>query len=238
MRSELEFLQKHSLTSVLQQELEALILSGEFAPGERLNENALAVRFSVSRGPVREVCRALAEKGLLELIPNRGVFMRRIDEAQAAELYDVRAGLFATAARLLAARVTAQELAYLEDLLEGMEAALTQRSLDDYYPMNLEFHDCILRFAGNDRLHRAYAELIKELHMFRERALVQGGGLTVSNSEHRGIVAALKAGDAPRAMEMAFAHVQSGKSRMVLHHDKPAQGDGGAESRTAPVKEP
>ncbi|HEY4192096.1 MAG TPA: GntR family transcriptional regulator, partial [Mesorhizobium sp.] len=90
MRSELEFLQKHSLTSVLQRELETLILSGEFSPGERLNENALAARFSVSRGPVREVCRALAEKGLLELIPNRGVFMRRIDEAEAAELYDLR----------------------------------------------------------------------------------------------------------------------------------------------------
>jgi hypothetical protein len=39
-------------------------------------------------------------------------------------------------------------------------------------------------------------------------------------------------------MEMAFAHVQSGKSRMVLHHDKPVQGAGDAESRTAPVKEP
>lgn len=216
MRSELEFLQKHSLTSVLQRELETLILSGEFAPGERLNENALAVRFSVSRGPVREVCRALAEKGLLELIPNRGVFMRRIDEAQAAELYDVRAGLFAAAARLLATRVTARQLVYLEELLEGMEGAIARHSLDDYYPLNLEFHDCVLRFTGNDRLHKAYTELIKELHMFRERALVQGGGLTVSNAEHRAIVAALKAGDAAAAMEMAFNHVQSGKSRMVL----------------------
>jgi DNA-binding GntR family transcriptional regulator len=227
MRSELEFLQKHSLTSVLQQELEALILSGEFGPGERLNENALAGRFSVSRGPVREVCRALAEKGLLELIPNRGVFMRRIDETQAAELYDVRAGLFASAARLLAGKATEQQLASLEDLLDGLDAAIARQSLDDYYPLNLEFHDSILRFAGNSRLHKAYAELIKELHMFRERALVQGGGLIVSNVEHRRIVEALKTGDAPGAMETAFSHVQSGKSRMALHQSGRAPGAAG-----------
>jgi DNA-binding GntR family transcriptional regulator len=222
MRAELEFLQNHSLTSVLQRELETLVLSGEFQPGERLNENSLAVRFSVSRGPVREVCRALAEKGLLELVPNRGVFMRRIDEAQASELYDVRAGLFAAANRILATKVTKQQISTLESLLERMEAAVTSQSLDDYYPLNLEFHDSILRFAGNGRLHKAYAELIKELHLFRERALLQGGGLAVSNLEHRRIVAALKAGDAAGAMEAAFVHVQSGKSRMILPHEPPA----------------
>ncbi len=175
MRSQLEFLQNHSLTSVLQRELEALVLSGEFQPGERLNENSLAARFSVSRGPVREVCRALAEKGLLEHVPNRGVFMRRMDERQAAELYDVRAGLFAAANRVLALSATREQISTLEGLLERMEAAVATNSLDDYYPLNLEFHDSILRFAGNSRLHRAYAELIKELHLFRERALLQGG---------------------------------------------------------------
>ena len=216
MRAELEFLQNHSLTSVLRRELETLILSGEFAPGERLNENSLAIRFSVSRGPIREVCRALAEKGLLELVPNRGVFMRRIGEEQAAELYDVRAGLFASAARLLATKVTPEQISQLQSLLDRMEEAVLANSLDNYYPLNLEFHDSILRFAGNSRLHKAYSELVKELHLFRERALLQGGGLTVSNIEHRRIVAALGAGDATAAMDAAFAHVLSGKSRMTL----------------------
>jgi DNA-binding GntR family transcriptional regulator len=216
MRAELEFLQNHSLTSVLRRELETLILSGEFAPGERLNENSLAIRFSVSRGPIREVCRALAEKGLLELVPNRGVFMRRIGEEQAAELYDVRAGLFASAARLLATKVTREQISELESLLDRMEEAAIAHSLDDYYPINLAFHDSILRFAGNSRLHKAYSELVKELHLFRERALLQGGGLIVSNAEHRGIVAALREGDAAAAVEAAFLHVLSGKGRMTL----------------------
>ncbi|MBB3456305.1 DNA-binding GntR family transcriptional regulator [Rhizobium sp. BK313] len=217
MTNELEFLKAHSLSSLVRRELEKLILSGEFAPGERLNEYVLAARFSVSRGPVREACRALAEKGLLDLVPNRGVFMRKIDEGHAAALYDVRAGLFASAVRLLASRITPEQLSALEDLLRRMDDAADRQSLDEYYPLNLEFHDSLMRFAGNSRLHSLYGELIKELHLFRERALLHDGGLAVSNAEHRRIVDALRARDAAAATEEAFNHVLSGKARMAIH---------------------
>jgi DNA-binding GntR family transcriptional regulator len=216
MNTELEFLKKHSLSSLVRRELEKLILSGEFAPGERLNEYALAARFSVSRGPVREACRALAEKGLLELIPNRGVFMRTIDEDNAAALYDVRAGIFASAVRLLATKITSEQLAALDDLLQRMDKAAETESLDEYYPLNLEFHDSLMRFAGNARLHSLYGELIRELHLFRERALLHDGGLAVSNAEHGRIVAALRARDPAAATEEAFNHVLSGKVRMAI----------------------
>jgi DNA-binding GntR family transcriptional regulator len=221
MSTELEFLKKHSLSSLVRRELEKLILDGEFAPGERLNEYALATRFSVSRGPIREACRALAEKGLLELIPNRGVFMRKIDEDGAASLYDVRAGLFAAAVRLLATKITAEELAVLDDLLKRMDDAAASQSLDEYYPLNLEFHDSLMRFAGNSRLQSLYGELIRELHLFRERALLHDGGLQVSNAEHSRIVEALRTHDAAAATEEAFNHVLSGKVRMAIHDTHP-----------------
>ena len=138
------------------------------------------------------------------------------DEAQAAELYDVRAGLFAAAIRILATKITPDQLWALEELLTLMDAAVAKQSLDDYDPLNLKFHESLMRFAGNSRLRSMYAELIKELHLFRERALLHGGGLAVSNSEHRKIVEALRAGDATAAMEEAFNHVLSGKARMAM----------------------
>ncbi len=223
MNTELEFLKKHSLSSLVRRELEKLILSGEFAPGERLNEYALAARFSVSRGPIREACRALAEKGLLDLVPNRGVFMRKIDEGNAAALYDVRAGIFASAVRLLASRITPEQLTALDELLRKMDEAAATQSLDDYYPLNLEFHDSLMRFAGNSRLHTLYGELIRELHLFRERALLHDGGLAVSNAEHRRIVDALRARDAAAATEEAFNHVLSGKARMAMADPHPPE---------------
>ena len=213
MATELDILKSQSLTSLLRAELERMILDGSFAAGERINENALAVRFGVSRGPVREACRALAELGFVELIPNRGVFIRRIGQREAEQLYDIRAGLTGLAARLLAASATPSQCDELESLLEQMDAAAM--SLDDYYPLNLQFHDRMVEFTGNVRLIAAYRQLVKELHLFRARGLVQGGGLAVSNAEHREMVAAIRTGDPQRAFETGYRHVECGKTRMV-----------------------
>ena len=54
-------LKTHSLTSVVQHEIEQMILSGDLSAGQQLNENALAKKLSVSRGAIRQACRALAE---------------------------------------------------------------------------------------------------------------------------------------------------------------------------------
>ena len=213
MATELEILKSQSLTSLLKAEIERMILDGSFAAGERVNENALALRFGVSRGPVREACRALAELGFVEQIPNRGVFIRRIARQEAEQLYDVRAGLTGLAARLLAKNATPSQIAALESLLDQMEAAAT--SLDDYYPLNLQFHDLMVEFTGNERLIAAYRQLVKELHLFRARGLVQGGGLAVSNAEHCEMVAAIRARDPAQAFEVAYRHVEFGKARMI-----------------------
>jgi DNA-binding GntR family transcriptional regulator len=209
---ELELLKSQSLTSLLQAEIERLILAGEFAAGERINENALSSRFGTSRGPVREAFRALAELGLVDLIPNRGVFIRKIEPREAEQLYDVRAGLFGLAARLLARTITDRQLQTLDGLLARMDAAA--QSLDEYYPLNLKFHELIVEFTGNQRLIEDYRQLVKELHLFRARGLVQGGGLAVSNAEHRAIVEALRVRDEKAAFEAAYGHVQEGKDRM------------------------
>ena len=69
----LQFLQANSLPSAVQAEIEQMILGGELAPGQRINEAALATRFGTSRGPVREALRDLSPAGLVRILPQRGV---------------------------------------------------------------------------------------------------------------------------------------------------------------------
>jgi DNA-binding GntR family transcriptional regulator len=154
----------------------------------------------------------------LELIPNRGVFVRNVSEEEASDVYEVRGALFGLAARLAAIRISANDLKALDDLLDVMDGLAEKESLDDYYPVNLKFHQLILNASGNKRLLSDYAALIKELHLFRARGLLHGGGLHRSNLEHREIVAALHAHDPDLAFRAAFQHVQNGKERM-LHAD-------------------
>jgi DNA-binding GntR family transcriptional regulator len=105
------------LSKVLCDQLETMILSGQMKPGERLNEQQLAQRFGVSRGPIREAVRALEGAGYVEAVTNKGVFVRQVTMAEVRELYDVRAALFGLAGRLLAERAGDAIIARLEGML-------------------------------------------------------------------------------------------------------------------------
>ncbi len=204
-----------SLTARVQGALERMIVGGELKSGERINEKLLSARFGVSRGPIREACRALTQAGLLTAVPNRGMFVRELALKEVLELYDVRAALDDLAGRTLATRITRAQLEPLEHLVAEMDAAAAQRDLDRYYPLNFRFHDQLVRLAGNQRLILHYGTLVKELHVFRRRGLLEEGSMRVSNEEHRRVVAALRQGDPVRAGSFMRGHVLAAKQRLI-----------------------
>src|SRR5260221_5217526 len=82
-----------TLSSLVAEELERMIIRGELQAGDRINESAMAEMLSISRGPIREACRSLEKSNLVRVVMNRGVFVREMNVAQAAEIYDLRAHL-------------------------------------------------------------------------------------------------------------------------------------------------
>lgn len=203
------------MSSVLQDEIEQRILTGALQPGERVNENALAAELGVSRGPIREACRGLVESGLLTVIVNRGVFVREVSRKDAIDVYNVRASLMRLAGETLAKRISADQLEVLRDLVERMDAAEAANDFDSFYALNRDFHTRIVDYAENDRLRSISDGLVKELHLYRHRSILQGGGLRVSNREHKQILAALEAGDPARAGAALEDHIKAGKQRFL-----------------------
>ena len=209
----LSVLKTTSLTGVVENELERLILTGEMAPGERLNENRLANRFGTSRGPLREAMRSLQAKGLVFFIRNRGVFVSQISSTEALEIYDVRAAIFGLAGRLLSDLVTDAMLETLDDFVDRMDSAAEAQDFDRYYPINLAFHDYLISMTNNQTLAREYRSFVNKLHLCRTRGLVQAGALAVSNREHREMIDAVASGNRERAHEAFFRHVERSKQR-------------------------
>ncbi|MFM7181750.1 MAG: GntR family transcriptional regulator, partial [Verrucomicrobiales bacterium] len=131
-------------TSVVRDRIEAMILRGELAAGERLNEIALAAKLDVSRGPIREATRQLAEAGLLTVVHNRGAFVRQIKLEEVLHVYDVRAGLAHVSGKLAALRATRTQVAELRPYWQQMEDAISPTVTQASAPPTPASH-------GNDR---------------------------------------------------------------------------------------
>lgn len=202
-----------TLATSVQREIERQILAGEVSAGERLSEVALARRYGVSRGPVREAMRGLEAAGLVELVANRGVVVRKLDVEEALDLYDLRSVVFGLACERAAMRTSADALNRLRALIDAGDEAATTGDREAYYSRNLEFHDAVLEIAGSDRLRATYAGIVKETHLFRRRGLAIAHNMAASVHEHRDIAEAIIARDAPKAFACGRAHVESGRDR-------------------------
>src|ERR1700689_2611122 len=137
----LQVVQSNSLPALVQVEIEGLILRGELAIGQHVNESDLALRFGTSRGPVREALRALEESRLVRSEKNRGVFVREISVSEADEIYDMREALDQLIGQRVAERATTQQLLALEAAVTEMDEATGMRDVKSYHTLNLKFHD-------------------------------------------------------------------------------------------------
>lgn len=204
-----------SLTVIVRDEIERMIVSGDLEAGQRLNEQQLAVQLGVSRGPVREALRALERGGLVTGIANLGMFVRHLGIGEAIELYDLRGLIFAFCCVRVAERGTAEQKQQLTSLVEQMDQAIDGEGSSQYYQLNLDFHDRVMEFAGHRRATQVYQSLVQEAHLFRQRSLQPTLSMQESNAEHRRILEALIAGDAEAARRAGEEHHANGKARWL-----------------------
>lgn len=213
--SALALLRSTSLTTVIQEKIERMILEGELSAGQRLNELALAQALGVSRSPVREACRKLEQAGMVEIINNRGMFVRRVDLQQALDIYEIRGSLAELSGRLLARHATPADIEALGDQVARMDEMVASGDATGYYRQNLAFHRSLVEGTRNPRLADMFLGTDKELHLYRQRSLVQPSGMTVSNQEHRAIVQAVAAHDEALAGQIFRRHVLNGRDRAI-----------------------
>jgi len=219
----IRLLQSSSLATLVQREIERMILAGDLAAGAKLTEASIAEQLGVSRGPVREAFRALESSGLVRIEKNRGVFVRQISIEEADQIYELREVLDEFVGRRLAEKATAAEVRELKQIVERMEKASARNDVDGYVAANLDFHDRMVELTGNAKLLHVYRRLVNELHLFRRTTLAQGGTLPVSSREHRDIVERIAAGQPGSAGRALHDHVMASRERMHRTYGEPGQ---------------
>lgn len=179
------------------------IIDGRLTPGTRLVERELAAELQVSRVPVREALRMLESEGFLEVVPRRGVVVRRLTRRDVEELFDVRQSLEVLATRRAAERATPADLARLRSLLDQVARAIEAGDSEAVGQGNEAFHDALIALSDNALLASMLEPLQGRLHwLFRQN---QDSGQLLA--EHRQIYDAVASGDPERAAAQALAHV-------------------------------
>ncbi|MFY9211410.1 MAG: GntR family transcriptional regulator [Aestuariivita sp.] len=211
-------------SDIIADEIEGLIFDGTFGDGERLDEVQLAERFKVSRTPVREAFQRLAQTGLVEQLPRRGVFVRQPGPIELINMFEVMAELESVCARLAAVRITDEALKDLHDTNARCNQAVLAQDSDGYFRENERFHAILYRQSGNAFLEQECLRLHRRLQPFRRLQLRLRGRLKQSMQEHENIVAALEDGDGARAADAIRDHVavQGEKFHHLIASLKPA----------------
>ena len=187
--------------------LEQRIVEGELGNGKRLDETELSGFYGVSRTPIREALQRLAESGLAEHLPRRGTFVRSPSLSQLVEMFEVMAELECMAIRLAARRATTKDIDALEKDNETCRAAVAANDTKKYYEINARLHGRIYQMSGNSFLANEARRLHDRLRPFRRLQLRVRGRIEESMAEHDIILAALRDGNADRAMETMKKHI-------------------------------
>jgi DNA-binding GntR family transcriptional regulator len=182
------------------------IASGDYRPGERLVETAIARELGVSQAPVREALRDLDQLGLVVHEPNRGCSVRRVSQRELREAFPVRAALEALAARLAAARISAADLVRLDVLLDEMIVAARAADPLAQAHANARFHATIVAAAGNPTLERQWS-LLEPFARTYLTSVQADADLEALAQRHRPIVAALRTRDGEAAARVMHDHL-------------------------------
>jgi GntR family transcriptional regulator, rspAB operon transcriptional repressor len=186
----------------------------ELPPGTAIDKAALCARLGVSRFPVSEALGRLAAEGFVEVLPQRGTRVARIDLADCRQAMFIRRALEAQAMRMIAPHAGAGLLAALDRNLTDQEAALNQDDRARFHGLDLAFHDMLLGTLGYERVQAAVEAARASLDRMR-LFLCTPQRQASTFAEHQAIVAALVAHDADTAAGAMEHHLDAVMAELI-----------------------
>jgi DNA-binding GntR family transcriptional regulator len=191
------------------------IITGHFAPGDRLIERELCEAMGVSRTSIREVLRRLEAEALVEVEPRRGPIVARLTRKQVAEIYEVRALLESAAVRLFTATATDEEIAKLHALYDALKTVRKDKNVVRIIQLTNGFVDHILRVVGNDLMLDMHNKLLARISLLRGMAISFPGRLDESAIELEEVMKAIGARDPLAASDRFSTYVlNAGKAAL------------------------
>jgi DNA-binding GntR family transcriptional regulator len=185
------------------------ILAGAIRPRDRISERDLVARFGVSRTPVREATKRLLERGFVEPGPKGVAVVVDISPEDLRKLYALRIQLESTAARQIAANITAEELDELKRINRRFKQALSQRDLVKMLEVRADFHAVLIGATRNRWLEMILAMLRDKAYMVRHYHWQDFDRAAQTHEIHDQMIKALESGDAAGFTQLVCQQINS-----------------------------
>ncbi len=186
------------------------IITGRIASGSRLKATELAQMYDISPVPIREALQKLAGEGLVTITPNRGAWVRGVDESFILQLHDMRCVLASHISAKSVVLMTAAVLERLVIIQDLYEEYVELGELESIIAANSLFHWTLDSFARNEVIA---ATIENHLDLLRTLRLELGFSDERKDSmakEHRELIEAAHARNAQAAAEIVKRHVSNG----------------------------
>ena len=197
------------LRDVVFQTLRRAIITGEFAPGERLMEISLANQLGVSRTPVREAIRKLELEGLVTMIPRKGAQVAKITEENLRDVIEIRITLEEFAASIACQRIDEEHKQEMREMYDQFKKAVEDHAdLLELVEKDEQFHDSIVHAAKNKRLISIINSLREQFYRYRLEYLKDSSTHADLIEEHASLMDAIFQHDEERAKNLLRHHLR------------------------------
>ncbi len=194
-----------------------LILHKELLPGQKLSEAGLSEQLRVSRTPVREALRRLANDGYILIVPKSGTWVASPTRKEVEDAYAVRTKLECWAASMASHHVTPLFLARLGEKIDEEDTIFKEKDIEKYLQVNTDFHMIIAEASDNLLLMEYVKDILARTFIymvFLERYFLFENNPSLD--EHRLLLEAFEARDESLCVKLVEMHVKAGLENLAL----------------------
>jgi len=202
------------------------IISGIFAPGDKLDINKLAEKFGVSRSPVKEAVNQLVHEGLIEILPRKGTYITRLKYKDFIEFIDARFMVEMWAARTAISHVSDEQIEKWKGLLDEMDSLLEKEPFpfESYSKLDMEFHQSLVHWALNQKVQDIYNSINPQVSLARVVYSKFFENSLKRHKDHHRMYEALKNRDLSNLIDALQQHSESLKTDIKLQWNEQLHG--------------
>ena len=212
--NEVARIDRPTLHHVVVSRIRDMIIEGQLVVGKRIHEGQLGAQLGVSRTPLREALKVLANEGLVELVPSRGATVRKLTVKDAKDMLDVRVALEQIAGPITCRNATDAQIRDVRRVHDEMLAFFAARNRLQYFKRNQQIHSALISLSGNESLALVYDILQSRMRRIRFIGDQKDESWSSAVHEHEEMIAALEARDGERLARATMNHLTQSWERI------------------------